>query len=162
MSYIQEEWKPVIGFEDIYEVSNLGRVKRVLPCNRSPEGGVLKPWPRGPREGYLSVQLCQATRPVHRLVAEAFLGPRPDAAVINHIDGNKHNNSAVNLEYASQQQNAWHARDAGLTAAKLTYEEADAIRTRHASGISQRKLAKEFNVSQPTISAVVNRERWSR
>jgi hypothetical protein len=103
-------WKPVIGYEGIYEVSCDGRVQR---CDSyHPIKKPLKP--AANHHGYLNVSLCVKCVGrsffVHRLVAESFIGPRPDGATINHKNGNKQDNRLANLEYLSHQQNIDHAK----------------------------------------------------
>lgn len=96
----RETWLPVVGWEGLYEVSDLGRVRRIfLP----PYEGyrVLRLHPDG--YGYPSVGLSgrgKKARPkVHKLVAEAFLGPRPPGLEICHNDGDKTNAVPSNLRY---------------------------------------------------------------
>ena len=96
----QEIWKPVVGYEDLYEVSNLGRVKS-LNYNHSGKEGMLKPSHDG--DGYLRVKLCkngeESTRRVHILVMRAFVGKCPDGHEIDHYDWNRKNNRLENLSY---------------------------------------------------------------
>lgn len=109
MRIVHEEWRPVVGFEGKYEVSNMGRVKslaygreRILRQNRH-------------THGYLTV--CPGGRKhelVHRIVAQAFLGPIPEGMEVNHIDGDKRNNWLDNLEYVTRRGNMRHAVDTGL------------------------------------------------
>lgn len=105
-----EQWRPVVGLEEIYRVSSLGRVQR------AETGRVLSP--AVAPNGYLTVVLCFAgipnTRKVHQLVADAFIGPRPNGATINHIDAVKLNNRHWNLEYISHAENVAHAKRMGL------------------------------------------------
>jgi hypothetical protein len=113
-----EEWRAVVGFEGVYEVSSVGRVRRVLLYRH--KSNALPP-ARGTtlnRRGYPIVALSSAGRrklaTVHSLVAEAFIGPRPEGMQINHIDGVKTNNAPSNLEYVSAAQNIRHAAAMGL------------------------------------------------
>jgi hypothetical protein len=96
-----EVWKPVLGFEGRYEVSNLGGVRNART------GVVLKPRPDS--DGYLLVTLWspkQADRKVHRLVLEAFVGPAPaDKPECDHRDGKRDNNRLRNLRWATVSQN---------------------------------------------------------
>lgn len=99
-----EEWKPVPGFPD-YEVSSFGRV--LSRHGRQPR--VLKPFRMG---NYLGVGLCGpggATRRVtlHVLVAEVFIGPRPEGNDVRHLDGNHRNNTAENLAYGTRSENVF-------------------------------------------------------
>ena len=136
MSRDVEIWHPVVGFEREYEVSDQGDVRRSGRAARrgSGRGG-------GARigrsikahevsGGYLSVQLWRDGRPsmhlVHRLVAAAFIGPRPDGYEVNHKDGNKRRNTVANLEYLTRSDNLRHAYRTGLRA--VTIEQAIAAR----------------------------------
>ena len=110
---INEEWRPVPGFERYYSVSNLGRIRRDAPGKGACKvGGILKG--RQSPNGYIVVRLCgdpgQMTwHTVHSIVAGAFHGPRPGGFHINHIDGHKSNNAASNLEYITSKANHEHA-----------------------------------------------------
>lgn len=93
-----EEWRDIEGYPG-YEVSSLGRV-------RSPRG-VLKSYLNP--DGYRSLSICRDnkryTKRVHRLVAEAFHGPRPHGQVARHVDGDSLNNLASNLRWGSPSEN---------------------------------------------------------
>ena len=108
-----EEWRPVVGYEGLYEVSNMGRVKSLERmkwdnggCCKVPER-ILKARKVG--GGYLKVNLYKDGKSkscrIHRLVAEAFI-PNPDGLpVINHKDENPKNNNVDNLEWCSYSYN---------------------------------------------------------
>ena len=101
---MKEIWKDIKDYEGLYQVSNLGRVKRITT------GRVLKPLKHA--DGYLMVKLSKNsivyTKTVHRLVAEAFI-PNPEhKSEINHIDENKTNNSLDNLEWMTRKENINH------------------------------------------------------
>jgi hypothetical protein len=113
-----EEWRR-IGvnegiFFDRYEVSNYGRV-RANPIGKRQGSKPLRVLFQAKDDcGYPQVYLHYApmkkmTVKVHRLVADAFLGPRADGLTVNHIDGDKTNNDARNLEFISNQENCRHA-----------------------------------------------------
>ena len=108
-----ENWKSVKGYEGLYEVSDKGRVKG-LKRNRILKNIV-------DSLGYVRVSLCKENKPkahkIHRLVAEHFLKPS-EYKIVNHIDGNKENNSVENLEWCNASQNRKHACDTGLAAKK--------------------------------------------
>ena len=110
----KEEWKPVVGYEGIYEVSNLGRIKS-LPRTCKTRGGGRKPVPErilNPcvRRGYKNVILCnevgeQKHKLVHRLVAEAFLPRSEGRGIVEHLDCNSLNNEVGNLRWSTQREN---------------------------------------------------------
>ena len=108
-----EIYKTIEGFPN-YQVSNLGNVKSINYRHTNKEK-VLNP---SLRRNYYSVQLYNKNGlkvcNIHRLVAEAFI-PNPDnLPVVNHKDGNIHNNSVDNLEWCTQGYNLKHAVDIGL------------------------------------------------
>ena len=120
-----EHWKPIKDYECLYEVSDLGRVRRVDGIVKSGikhnpttkhNGRVLKQSKK--RNGYLTVDLSKENKvktiSVHRLVAEAFLDKVYGKEYINHINCNKSDNRAENLEWCTAKENSEHARKNGL------------------------------------------------
>lgn len=107
---MSEEWKSIKDYEGLYEISNLGNVKSLIK-NR-----LLKPWMH--KKGYMVVTLTKAKKHkhffVHRLVASAFLESKELTTEVNHIDGNKHNNCAENLEWCGDFENREHAYNTKL------------------------------------------------
>lgn len=101
---MSENWLPIKGWEDLYEVSNLGRVMN------SRTGRVLKP--RKTRNSYLQVGLCKngvmKQYYIHRIVAETFIKNPDGFSDVNHIDENKHNNCVENLEWCTHIKNVRH------------------------------------------------------
>lgn len=108
-----EEWRAIPGYEQTYEASSLGRIKS-LPRNTT-RGG-LRSVTIGKR-GYPVVGLTQdgvqKTHEVHRLVALAFLGARPDGMEVRHADGNRRNAAAANLAYGTRSENVSDKRAHG-------------------------------------------------
>lgn len=158
----EEIWKPAPGYEGLYNVSNLGNVFSVV-SNR-----LLKPYLR---RGYKSVWLTKTriekNKLIHRLVAIAFISNPEDKKEVNHIDGDKNNNSVNNLEWATPGENIRHADRTGLRDIRgensktsiLTNE--DVLEIRRLRGILlQRELAEKFNVKKRTIQAVQRRQNW--
>lgn len=125
-----EVWKPIIGYEGCYEVSNFGNV-RSLPRTVNAtwkngkkgfyqvDGKILTPKEcTRNKKGYQTyLQVCLSVNGVHkyamihRLVAEAFLPKQKGRDVVNHKDGDKHNNNVSNLEWVTHQENARHSLD---------------------------------------------------
>ena len=123
---MEEVWKSIDGYEGLYEVSNLGRVRSLdRVVYRSYKGH--PNWPMkvkgrvlrsGTDRGGYSFVILQnkgkRCRLVHRLVAEAFMSNTENKEEINHIDGNKKNNSVDNLEFCTPSENMRHAFNTGL------------------------------------------------
>ena len=174
MDDMNEQWKSVVGFEDRYEVSNLGKVRRMAYEIITVDRG----------DGYRVVGLCNGgkrgkRRYAHRLVAEAFLEAPPNGyCQVNHKDNNPANNHLENLEWVTPHQNAIHAKHKGVLgpgrighwargeshyAAKLTDERVREIRRlwflNQKRGTKSR-LARQFNVSEALIDHVVRNKTW--
>jgi len=102
-----ETWKPARGWEGLYAVSNLGRV-RSLPRWRSPQDTLVAQSNRD-HQGYMRVNLYTDSRMttvnVHLLVLTAFAGTRPEGLMARHLDGDKKNNRAGNLAWGTQSEN---------------------------------------------------------
>lgn len=97
---MEEIWKPIPGYEELYEASSLGRI-------RNKYGRV-----RALREHHKYLTLCmykkgkKKTIDVHRLIALTFIGPSPGPGYeVDHIDGDRYNNRADNLEYVTKKEN---------------------------------------------------------
>ena len=110
---MKEIWKDIREYYDLYQVSNLGRVRSTGKYGT--KGQIIRPCVG---RGYYKVQLYKNKKSrciyVHRLVATAFLPNPYRKEQINHIDGNKFNNRLDNLEWATRDENWQHAIDTGL------------------------------------------------
>lgn len=118
-----EVWKPIAGYEGLYEVSNTGRVRKLrFINNRANKEKVFDIKPKNNGTGYLKVFLYKGGKArqmlVHRLVADAFLDKQDGKGFVNHKDGNKHNNNADNLEWCTRSENMKHAYMKGLAHAQ--------------------------------------------
>lgn len=104
----KEIWKPIKGYEGLYEVSNLGRVRRLWPITHHTR--IVKPFLRGkPPRDYLAVNLSKdnklRTHSIHRLVASAFIPNPNNLPMVNHKDENKRNPRVENLEWCDNLYN---------------------------------------------------------
>jgi hypothetical protein len=166
-----EEFRPVVGFETRYAVSNFGRLKSLVAGPATYPGKVLLLATKS--SGYLEAGLWDQEKityaRVHRLVCEAFIGPRPEGHIINHKDGVKKNNRADNLEYVTHQENCRHSIEVlgnrvdgeFNSAAKLTREQVEDIRRLYRlSGRSQQSIADQFQIHQTQVSRIVRGASW--
>jgi hypothetical protein len=150
---MNEIWRDVVGFEESYQVSNIGRVRS--------KSRILKPVCI--TGGYLAVSLgYNKQRTVHRLVAAAFFGS--STQMVLHKDGDRQNNTVQNLYYGDGFDNAADAIRHGTQvrgerqhAAKLTEDDVRLIRN---SSASQVELSRQLNVTQSCISLIRNKKSW--
>lgn len=170
-----EVWKPVVGFEGLYEVSDLGRV-RCHPMARGKgrtPGLVLSPSRIGKR-GYLLVHLRRPGKKakpvyVHTLVLEAFVGPRPSGADACHDpDPNPANCTLSNLRWDTRRGNLADKRGHGTQTrgeahpvSKLTEADVREMFRLRASGMTQAKIAHRFGVSHSLPHLIFKRKLWS-
>lgn len=110
-----EVWKDVVGYEGIYQVSNLGNVKRTSKVRgvniKYRDNYYLKTMDNG--KGYLRVKLSNDGKSkrvmLHRIIAEAFVHNPYNKKVVNHINCNLKDNAIENLEWCTQSENCLHA-----------------------------------------------------
>lgn len=164
---MKEEWRNVKDFEGWYEVSDLGQVRRARAGKATKPGRVLKQQVGKNRRlrVTLSKNSEQTTREVARLVADAFLGPKPPGKEINHIDYNCQNNRVANLEFVTPSENVIHAYANGFVGgrgerqgqAKLTDHDVRLIRN---SPLGSTALATHYRVTRGTIKKVRSCDTW--
>ncbi|WP_018923850.1 NUMOD4 domain-containing protein [Salsuginibacillus kocurii] len=173
---MEEKWKPVNveGYQQFYQVSNLGRVKSLDRVDRRGQlrkGRVLK---QNQSNGYYFIGLRKDGKvkqiDIHRLVALTFLNNSENKPAVNHIDGNKVNNCVTNLEWVTHKENSEHAVKTGLTnisgenngAVKLTEEEVkDIANTYIDTNLTIQQIADKFEVSDGTVSNIVTGRGWT-
>jgi hypothetical protein len=145
---MQEVWQPIEG-SDQYEVSNLGRVRVVRYLQTA----------RGGSNGYRTVTLPGGKqRYVHRLVAQAFVDNPDNLPEVNHIDSDRSNAAASNLEWVDSQQNKIHAIKHGNRLRKLNPEQIKNIKKRRSAGERLQSIAADFDVSFSTVSRICRGE----
>lgn len=163
-----EKWKPVIGYEDLFRVSSLGRVMRILTRYGNPQSKILSGFVC--TTGYPAIEVQTVPRHIrkyiHSLVMESFVGPRPDGFQVNHIDGCKTNNRLPNLEYVTCQQNLEHAARLGLStnsgSFKLDAVKVRALRRRYQEIGHCETVAAEFGIDESNVFRIVTRQHWKR
>lgn len=143
----EEIWKDITGYEGLYQVSNLGRVKSLgngETYNSSEH--ILKP--KQEHNGYLRINLWKNGEhkmfSIHRLVANTFISNPDDFPQVNHLDFNKQNNCLENLEFCSAKYNTTYSQGTkikclDLETNKIIYYP------------SIREAARNFNVSSSSI-----------
>ncbi|PTI10711.1 hypothetical protein BU096_00640 [Staphylococcus xylosus] len=115
---MEEVWKDVKGYEGLYQISNLARVKSF----KRSKPRILKPFIN--KDGYLNVELSNSisnkTMSIHRLVATAFIPNPNNKEQVNHIDEVKTNNDLSNLEWVTQKENMNHGTRIARVTEKLS------------------------------------------
>lgn len=155
---MKEQWKPFAGGN--YAVSNLGRVMRLTLGRNTWPGRMLRTHVM--TMGYTSVSPVINGKNVpcyvHSLVADAFIGTRPEGHEVNHKDGNKANNDWRNLEYVTHQGNMRHARANRMIKDRCTISVTmvQQIRDLRACGMSYGKIVAETGVSIGHCWAIAN------
>lgn len=164
-----EDWRPVVGFEGLYEVSRCGQVRSLSTLRqhggyrpRIIPGKLLKP-----KAGhkYAIVSLWDASgkdhhRSIHRLVAEAFVPNPTGARLVRHKDDQPRNNWAENLLWGSHADNTKDAQLNERLGRKLELVDARAILTL-AGTKSNRAIALEYGVHESTVGKIIKRKGWS-
>jgi hypothetical protein len=172
---MKEIWKE---FGDgSYEISDHGKVRRAKPGSNTYVGKMIKLGRT--HKGYVAVQLYVDGKNkcyfVHKLVAAAFIGPRPKGLQINHKDLKKVNNYYKNLEYKTGIKNIKHALKHGAKfgaagrdthgennpSAKLNWDMVRKIRKLDVTNkYTQQELAEKFNLTQATIWPILVHKTW--
>ena len=115
---MKEIWRDIKGYEGLYQVSNLGRVKRIQSFDSIGRKKKGQDMSNHKCHGYLRVWLSKDNNrksySIHRLVAEAFISNPENKPEVNHIDGNKENNCVENLEWCTRSENIKHGYSKGL------------------------------------------------
>lgn len=158
-----ETWRPCVSAPDYYEVSSVGRIRRV-------GSDTMKSLNRQPHRYLYAIGSCPGGKrfslSCHCEVAFAFIGPRPRGFHINHKDGRKTNNCVSNLEYVTCKANQQHAAALGLKArgtrqgcSKLSESDVRKIRALSKT-INTVQLARRFRVTRTTINGIIKLRSW--
>ena len=169
-----EVWKGVVGYEDLFSVSNKGRLfslrtNKILKQNIVGKGYNACVTKLNGRKG------SNLVLKIHREVAKAFIPNLDELPFVNHIDGDKLNNSVDNLEWVTPQGNVVHAIETGLLSLdhlkliskenrKLTEEDVKYIRNNFKYGdrnFGARSLSRMFNIPHSTIMKIIRFESYA-
>jgi len=174
---MNEIWKPIIGYEGLYEISNFGNVKSLAKTKtlerksinviyETPEK-ILSKLSSG--RGYLFVRLVKnkdkgKTKLIHRLVAEAFLGCKPNNYQVNHKNFDRSDNRLENLEWCTAKENVRYTAEYnrhlhGERHHKAKLKEKDVLKIRQ-DNKSAKKLALMFNVDKSNILQIKAMKTW--
>lgn len=174
---MEELWRPVPGYEGRYEVSSLGRARRLAYCveyydnrlhrivSRKYESKIVSTTPD--KVGYRKLRVSGKTMLIHILVLEAFAGPRPHDMIACHGPNGISDNSINNLSWGTRRKNMYDdkIRDGTLRCgtdhylAKLDEEKVRYIRN-NITKLGYKTLSKLFDVSPGCINGVVRRVTW--
>lgn len=184
-----EIWKDVVGFEGLYMVSNLGRVKglerdvvsptgfrrvkeRMMQQHLAVAGGEV---PGRYPHLFVSLSKGNKARPrfVHRLVLEAFAGPRPDGYVCCHNDGNGYNNRLDNLRWGTPKENTADSIKHGTFKpwnnkykhqdnhnARFKNEDVVMIRKLAESGVPRKRIEEMYGAKKGSLSRILTGKGW--
>jgi len=171
-----EVWRNVIGYEDIYHVSNIGNIKRLEYARKNLLTGglsiikerILKPVKH--YNEYLFVSLCNGNQKeysIHTLVANAFICNPDNKPEVNHKNGVKSDNHVDNLEWNTTSENLLHSYRTGLRRsgenhhkAKLTLVQVNEIKRLHETGVNYRQLSREFKIRACSIRDIIIGKTW--
>lgn len=179
---VKEKWKPIKGYENIYEVSNYGRVKRlsgIVLRNTSNKqkkikwkGRIMKPFVSN--TGYFRLELKNHGAKkfsIHRLVAEAFILNPLKKREVNHINFNRKDNRVENLEWTTSSENNYHAcrnnrrpsrKGEKHPLAKLTDKDVNIIiKLCKKNNLKRTDIAKMFNVTTSVITGIKSGRSWT-
>lgn len=170
---MEEEWRDVIGYEGLFKISNLGRVKSFRVKE---EGKPIKTLIH--KSGYEVFCTRVGGRKngkskvlrVHVLVAKAFIDNPENKPYVNHKDGVKNNNLPDNLEWVTNQENIKHAYDMGLIQLpvpeiKITWQMAEFLKENYKPRdkyFGLRALGRMWNISHTSLLAIIDGSRTNR
>lgn len=173
-----EEWRDVVGYEGLYQVSSLGRIKSLARTVRTRGNGV-KPIPEKIMKlqnrpgGYLGIELYSEQKGlsvlVHPLVCRAFHGEKPtDGHEVAHGNAIRHDNRAENLRWATRKENSADRDMHGNTPrgsvvwnSKLTEETVSEIRDLfRKTDINFQELGRLYGISGTQAGNIIHRKQW--
>lgn len=160
---MSEQWRQISGYEGLYDVSDLGRIRSW----HRPEARILSGSAAG--NGYRKIRLAKdgewEDRYIHDVVLTEFVGPRPKRADAAHGNGVRDDNRLTNLRWASRSENHADKRLHGTMCAGETHGRrklnAEQVKEIRASSLSCRKLSRQFGVGPMQIHRIRTGQNWS-
>ena len=158
----KETWKPVVGYENLYLISNTGKLKTIktntLKCLQKD------------RKGYLYANIYKNNKSkclkIHRAVAEAFISNPENKPQVNHLDCNVQNNNVSNLKWCTPKENSEYMvlmgnSTRGEKSKNSILKEKDILKIRNLKGkMTQIKIASIYNVNRGTINSKKKKKNW--
>jgi hypothetical protein len=164
-----ELWKPAFGYDGVYEVSDMGRVRRVLKG----QGATVGIKNQKTQKHNMKVSMCRngvcKWHYVHHVVLNSFAGERPAGTECCHNDGNFRNNKLSNLRWDTRRSNVLDAirhgtfvRKKGEDSLKAKLKNTDVFKIRELLklGVSHRKIASIYGVAHSAIGAIKRNQTW--
>lgn len=161
-----EVWKYIKGYENLYLISNLGNIKS-LPKKTRKGIRLLKPVKT---QHYFTIDLVKEKKVkkylLHRLVAQTFLENKENKPQVNHIDGDKSNNSIKNLEWNTRSENQLHSISTGLRTTVGAKNSQCKLSDNLVKQIFYDKriyklISKDFGISIPTVCDIKRGYSWT-
>lgn len=175
-----EIWKPINGYEGLYEVSNLGNIKTLERIYLSGNGKkainkvkekLIKTYNNGHGYSYVSLRKngIKTAISVHRIVAKEFIPNINNLKCVNHKNGIKNDNRVENLEWCTYKENSEHAKQIGLIKSGelhhnslLTNKQVLEIRNKYSSkNFTLKMIGDEYGINYRTVSQIVNYKRYA-
>lgn len=172
-----ELWRPIRGYEGLYEVSDKGQVRSlttrgrgVLSLRKAPK--ILKP--DFNQNGYPRIALSKdrliRKHFIHRLVLEAFVGPKPHRLEACHFNGVRDDNRSDNLGWVTRKENCSHREKHGTNGygesnsySKLTNEQAVEVYERAHNGKEPlSSIAEKYSITHSTVSYIKSGKTWAK
>lgn len=163
-----EQWRPVVGYEGMYEISDFGRLKSFKRRNEK----ILKPGKN--TDGYLLMPISNGikrkTQSMHRYVAFAFIPNPENKPEVNHKNGTKDDNGLYNLEWVTPKENCFHADSTGLRpplkgerngGSKLKDKDVLEIRNLLKAKNTLKSIASKYGVHLSLISLIKTNKNWT-
>lgn len=167
----RDEWRAIPGWDGLYEISTAGHIRNVARRRGTTPFKLMKP--RMTKDGYAKIVLTRNSVHsgffIHRLVHITFIGEIPFGHEVDHLDGNKQNNSLGNIEAVTKQENMRRSFESGRKSARgeghgrAAFTEAQVlqIKSRLSLGERQNAIACEYGVTPTAINCIATGRTWS-